>query len=323
MSVAGRLLAVVRAPTVRWTFLVVALGLAVVAVVSSWDQVAAAARTMPPLHLAAAAVAGAVFLGCTFLAWRALLAELGSPLPLGPAVAIFGISQVGKYVPGGVWNVIAATEIGADHRIPRTRSLTAMALAVLVSVVSGCALAAATLPFAGADALGPWGWVVWCSPLLLVLLVPAVLERLVRLGLRLLRRPTPERPLSWRGLAVAVAWSVAGWAVAGLHLWLLTTGLGMAATPRTLALAVGGYALAWVVGFVVVLVPAGAGAREAVLLLLLAGRLDHGGVLLVVLLSRALLTLADLLLAAVGGAARRAGRVQRGTAAPEDAAGRG
>ncbi|PZR54432.1 UPF0104 family protein [Xylanimonas oleitrophica] len=300
-----RTLALLRSPVVRWAFLLAAVALAVVAVASSWDEVRAAAAGMPAAHLAAAAAAAAVFVWCTFQSWRALLADLGSSLPLGPAVTVFGVSQVGKYVPGGVWNVVAAAEIGADHRVPRARSLAAMALSVLVGVVSGCVVAAVSLPLAGAGALGRWEWLVWCSPLLVVLLLPPVLGRLVGLALRLLRRGEPERPLSWGGLGRAVGWAVLGWVVAGLHVWALASGLGLAPSVRSAALAVGGYALAWVAGFVVVLVPAGAGVREAVLLALLAGSLPHAQVLLVVLLSRVLLTAVDLAFAVAGLAVRR------------------
>ncbi|QAY71686.1 UPF0104 family protein [Xylanimonas protaetiae] len=295
-----RVLAVVRSPFVRWAFLLGAVALAVVAVVGAWDELAAAAHRMPATNLVAAAAVAVAYVAATFLSWRAVLADLGSPLPLRPAVSVFGISQIGKYVPGGVWNVVAAAEIGADHKVPRARSLAGMALAVLLGTVSGVVVAAVCLPVAGADALGDWVWLAWAAPLLLVLLLPPVLSRLVGLGFRLLRRPPLERPLTWSGLGVAVAWSVLSWALAGLAVWLLATGLGLEAAPRTLVLLVGAYAIAWVAGFVVVLVPAGAGVREAVLLTLLAASLPHAAVLLVVLLARVLLTLVDLLFAAVG-----------------------
>ncbi|WP_425956328.1 lysylphosphatidylglycerol synthase domain-containing protein [Xylanimonas sp. McL0601] len=296
----NRLLAVLRSPVVRWAFLLGAVALAVVAVAASWDELVAAYHRMPGGHLAGAAAAGAAYVWCTFLSWRVLLAELGSPLPVRAAVSVFGISQLGKYVPGGVWNVVAAAEIGADHKVPRARSLAAIATAMLVGLVSGAVVAAVCLPIAGADALGGWEWLAWVAPLLLVLLVPAVLGRLVSFGLRLLRRPPLERPLSWAGLGVAVGWAVLSWLLAGSHVWLLATGLGLPATPRTFVLLIAGYAVAWIAGFVVVFVPAGAGVREAVLLALLAGALPHAAVLLVVLLSRVLLTLVDLAFAGVG-----------------------
>lgn len=296
----NRLLALLRAPAVRWAFLLGAVALAVFAVVGSWDEIVRAARELPGMHLAGSAVAGAAYVWCTFLSWRAVLADLGSPLPLRPAVSVFGISQLGKYVPGGVWNVLAAAEIGADHKVPRARSLAAMALAVLLSVASGVVVAAVCLPIAGASGLGDWAWLAWGAPLLLVLLVPPVLSRLVSLGFRLLRRPPLERPLTWSGLGTAVAWALAGWLLAGVHVWLLATGLGLDATPRTALLLVGGYAVAWVAGFVMVFLPAGAGVREAVLITVLGASLPHAAVLLVVLVARVLITVADLAFAAVG-----------------------
>ena len=295
-----RALAVLRSPAVRWAFLVGAVALAVVAVVGSWDDVVHAAEQMKGWHLAGSAVVGVAYVWCTFLAWRAVLADLGSPLPLRPAVAVFGISQIGKYVPGGVWNVVAAAEIGADHKVPRTRSLAAMGLAVLLGAVSGVVVGVVCLPVARAEGLGGWAWLAWVAPLLLVLLVPPVLSRIVSLGFRLLRRPPLERPLTWSGLGAGVAWSVLSWVLAGVHVWLLATGLGLEATGRTLVLLVGAYAVAWVAGFVVVFVPAGAGVREAVLIALVAGSLPHAAVLLVVLIARVLLTFVDLAFAAVG-----------------------
>ncbi len=305
-AVISRAVAVLRSPVVRWAFLVVAVVAAVAVVVSSWDELVDASRRLPGEALAGAAVAAFAYVGCTFLAWRALLADLGSPLGLRPALRVFGVSQLGKYVPGGVWNVVAAAEIGADHKVPRARSLAAMALAVLVGAVSGTVVATVALPIAGAGDLGGWGWLAWVAPLLLVLLVPGVLGRLVGLGLRVLGRPPLERPLTWTGLGIAVGWSVASWLLAGLHVWLLAVGLGLDATARTFLLLTGGYALAWVAGFVVVLVPAGAGVREVVLAALLAGSLDQPSVVLLVLLARLLVTAVDLLYAALGMLARPA-----------------
>ena len=62
----------------------------------------------------------------------------------------------------------------------------------------------------------------------------------------------------------------------------------------TLRLAMGGYAAAWIVGSVLFFLPAGVGAREGVLALMLSPVLDPGGVIVVVLLSRVLVTAGDL-----------------------------
>ncbi|MEG3614335.1 class I SAM-dependent methyltransferase [Isoptericola haloaureus] len=312
----ARLLAVLRSPWVRWGFLVLALALAVYAVVAVREDLAEAAEALSAGRLALAAVLAVLFVGCTWLSWRAVLTDLGSRLGPRAAVAVFGISQLGKYVPGGVWNVVAAAEVGADHGVPRRRTMTATAVATGVGVVSGAVVGLVALPFVALESLQSWSWVLWLLPAVVVLLLPPVLNRLLAAALRWARRPALEHPLSWRGLGAAAGWAVAGWLLAGLQVWLLATGLGMASDVRTLALAVGGYALAWTVGFLVVVVPAGAGARELVLLAVLTGALPHAEVLLVVLVSRVLITLADLLFAGIGALCRRPAGVRFAPLAP-------
>lgn len=293
-------LALVRSPITRWVFLGVALATAVYAVWANWAELTVAATELSPLTIAESAAVSVLYVWLTLLSWRTLLADLGSPLPIRAATALFGVSQIGKYIPGGVWNIVAAAELGADHQIPRRRSVTAMTVAVLVSLVSGAAVGCAAFALAPAEILGTWRWLLWCTPLLVVLLIPPVLNRVISWVFRIARRDPLEHPLTTRGLAVAVGWAAAAWIVAGLQVWLLATALGMEMSAQSLALAIGGYALAWIVGFLVIFVPAGAGAREGVLLLVLGGTLGSGAVLMVVLVSRALLTIVDLALAAIG-----------------------
>lgn len=296
----SRVLELARSWTVKVGFLLLALALAVWAVVSRWNEVSAALTEIDLVLLAAALGLGLLYVVLTMFSWRAVLADHGTPLPLLPAARVFFVSQLGKYVPGGVWNIVAAAEMGADHRIPRRRSVSAMLVTVLISIVSGMILAVATVPFAPDELADRFGWVLWTLPLFVVLLLPPVLGRLVDLALRLTKGDPLESPLRWRGIGAAVAWALLAWGIAGLQVWVLAVGVGMEPSGRTVALCIGGYAFAWVIGFLVVIVPAGAGVRETVLALMLAGSLSTGGVLAVVLLSRVVLTLADLLLGGLG-----------------------
>ncbi|MEP6762566.1 MAG: lysylphosphatidylglycerol synthase domain-containing protein, partial [Sporichthyaceae bacterium] len=108
-------------------------------------------------------------------------------------------------------------------------------------------------------------------------------------------------PLSGRSIALASAWSLAFWIVFGLHVWLLAIGLG--ADPlETLPVAIGGFALAFSIGPLLVVLPAGAGVREAVLVVLLASVFGTADATAVALTSRGLLILADGALALLGAA---------------------
>ena len=97
------------------------------------------------------------------------------------------------------------------------------------------------------------------------------------------------------------------WLLLGTHVYVLCAALGHAGLSA-FALCVGGTALAISAGVLLIPVPAGAGLREVVLLLVLRSIMTNGQALVVVLGSRALLIMADLLLAtlAAGPGAVRA-----------------
>ena len=113
---------------------------------------------------------------------------------------------------------------------------------------------------------------------------------------RLTRSPPLDQPLTGRAMAAALAWSSASWVLYGLQIWLLATRLGRPAGPTAL-LAVGGFAFAWSVGFLVVFAPAGAGVRDVLLIATLSPVLGVGAATAVALVSRALMTAGDLITA--------------------------
>jgi uncharacterized membrane protein YbhN (UPF0104 family) len=309
----GRVLALLRSRWVRYAFVVVALGAAVYAVQREWDDIVPALRQMPVGLVVASFGVGVVYLLLTMMSWRAVLTDLGSRLPGPAAFGVFFVSQLGKYVPGGVWNVVAASELGADHRIPRRRSLSAMLVTVFVSVVSGLAVGVPALALTAGGLQGAYRWLWVLLPVTLALLAPPVMNRVLARVMRLARREPLEHPLTTAGTLQAVGWAVASWFVAGFQVWLLALGTGVEASPASWARVSGAYAVAWVVGFLVLVVPAGLGAREVVLLALLAPLVPNdGAVLVLVLVSRIVQTVADLALAGTGLAvARRATRASR------------
>lgn len=296
----SRVLEVLRSRAVKAGFLIIALALAVWAVASRWDGVSSALVQLDPVLLIAALALGLVYVVLTMLSWRAVLADHGTPLPIRSAAPVFLVSQLGKYVPGGVWNIVAAAEMAADHKVPRRRSVSAMLVALLISIVTGLMLAAIAMPFAPSALADRFGWVLFTLPLFLVVLLPPVLGRLVGLALRLTRGEPLEEPLRWRGIGAAVGWQLLAWIFAGAQVWVLAVGVGMGVDARALLLCIGGYCFAWVVGFLVIVVPAGAGVRETILAIILGASLSTGGVFAVVLVSRVVLTVADLLLGVLG-----------------------
>ncbi|MCM3661047.1 lysylphosphatidylglycerol synthase domain-containing protein [Georgenia satyanarayanai] len=292
----SRILSALRSRWARGIFLLAALGFGVWAVSSQWTDVSAALASLSAGSIVAVLAISLVYVFLTMLSWRAVMTDLGSRLTVADASRVFFVSQVGKYLPGGVWNIVAAAEMGADHLIPRRRSVSVMVVSILVSIVTGLLLAVVAVLLGPSEIRDDYSWVVWTLPLFVVLLSPPVLNRVLGSALALVRRPPLEKPLSLAGIVRSSCWALGGWVLAGIQVWLIGTWLGMEPAVATLALAVGGYALAWIVGFLAIVVPAGVGVREAVLGALLAGQLGAGAVVVTVLLARVILTAADLLL---------------------------
>lgn len=300
VPLARRGLGAVQSTAARIAFAVVAVGLALWAIMSRREQVTDALLRMQGRWLLVAGLATLANLVFTGMAWRAVLADLGSRLPLTAAARIFFVGQIGKYVPGSLWPVVVQAELGRDHGVARRRSAAATLVLILLSAFSALVVVLVGLPFVPAVADNGFGWTLLLVVPLLVVLHPRVLGRLLDRVLRIVGRPPLGEWTSLRGTAVALGWALLSWACAGLQVFCLSISMSAPRAWHTLALAIGGYALAWAVGLLVVFAPAGAGARELALVAVLSPVLDGGAVVVVVLLSRVLFTGADLVLAGFG-----------------------
>jgi len=301
----------------RWLKLgvvVFAVGIGGYEISKEWQEVHLALGRIGLLASFEALLALLAMQFATLRTWQVLLAGFGSPLPTAVAGRILFIGQLGKYVPGSVWPVLAQMELGAAAKVPRTRSASASILTMVLSVLTGLVTAMVTLPFAqhSADYL----WVFLLVPVIVVCLHPKVLNPLLGRLFKLAKRPGLDTPLTGRVLAHALAWSFTAWIFNGLQIWILAEKLG-APAGRTILLALGGYAFAWCVGFVVIIDPAGAGIREALLVAALAPVLPAGPAFALALVSRAVNTVSDLLVAGAAAAGHRRRNVIEGKAEAE------
>lgn len=285
-----------RVLEIGWLVVVgVALGWALWA---EWPEVRAALGELAPARVAAAGIAGALGVGVSAQIWRTLLAGLGVAVGSAAAGRIFFVGQLGKYVPGSVWPVLAQMELGRAHGVERRASATAVALFLWVHLCTGVIVACTVLPVAGT--LPPVAAVG--VPVAAALLLPVALRWTISVALRMTRRQDLAALPGGRAVAGAVGWAGLMWVCYGVHLWLLVDGVGGRGTTAAPTMT-GAFAAAWSVGFALLVAPAGAGAREAALVALLP--LSAGGALTVAVLSRALLTAADGLWGSLGAAAVR------------------
>jgi uncharacterized membrane protein YbhN (UPF0104 family) len=213
-----------------------------------------------------------------------------------------------------VWNLVAQVSMARDLRIPGRQGATSTLLALALSVITSMLVAGLTLPFAFPQLLARYWWVFAVVPVLLAMLLPRSVRWWTGAAFRLLRRPGRPVELSAKDLLRASLLLVCSWLALGVHFWLLVHSIGMRG-PTAWLLCTGVFALAWVAGFLIVIAPAGAGVREAVLVLGCAAFVPSGAVLAMAVLSRMVLVVADVLLAAAffGAAWSPAGRRPSGS----------
>jgi glycosyltransferase 2 family protein len=199
--------------------------------------------------------------------WRANLGALGHPLPTRHTHRVFFPAQVGKYLPGAVWPYVAQLRLIRQYGIPAGATLTASAMFLAVHVSTGIAFGIVLLAGVGAVAEQVW-WSLLLLPPALTLLHPRVVTWIVGKLPSRLRSAEPVE-LRWVDLARPAGWMLLGWVAYGAAAFVVLT--PFARSPFTVAVtAVGAFSVAWVVGPVAIIAPAGVGAREATFALLLA-----------------------------------------------------
>lgn len=285
--------------------LLVVVGVAL-AVARNWSQVShdISHVKLGDLLLAAGLISFAPIL--TLLGWRRVLADLGSPLHLAPAGGVFFVGQLGKYLPGSVWSIVAQAEMATRLHVPRRRSTVVGLITVGLAAVCGLILGLpAVPPLLSRSSTATTGWVlVVAIPLLAVVLWPRLLNWGMALGLRLLKREPLEHELSGRAVLSSCAYFFGAWVCSGLHVLVLARAVSdrPVDTSRLLVATIAGFALASAVAMFAVILPAGVGVREGILVLLLAPLISTSGAAAVVVLARFLTVLSDVVFALLGWA---------------------
>ena len=131
---------------------------------------------------------------------------------------MFFVSQLGKYLPGSVWPVLAQMEFGRRWGAPRRTMLAAnvllLAMVTATGLVVGCRAAAVVEQRRLREVLVDAAAALF--PLLVALhprTIPAVIDwTLARVG----REPLGVR-VTGRSMLVATLWGFATWVLMGLH----------------------------------------------------------------------------------------------------------
>ncbi len=230
--------------------------------------------------------------GVLIWGWRTVLEGWRESLRIIDAARIWTISSLGGYIPGKVWSIAGMALMAQQRGVSGTAATGSAVIMQLISIATGAMIALVLVGTPLLDrVLGGWGSIA-AMILAAVTLIGAVALTSPSLTRRigfLLRRPDAVRPVEPGALAGALVANLVAWAGYGIALQLL--GLGtLHGVELSWSTATGAFAASYVIGYVFVLLPAGFGVREAVMITILTPSIGVGPAAALAAASRVVLT---------------------------------
>jgi uncharacterized membrane protein YbhN (UPF0104 family) len=201
--------------------------------------------------------------------WRGMVVDLGGPeLPLGAASQTFLVANLGRYLPGKVWQIAGLAVLALQQGVPVAVSTAAAVLGQALAL-GGAALIGAGAFWARGVALGPWNLLLLGSAVLLVsfVLVPPLQRWALRLWFKLAGHTELSPGASGATMLKWLLLYALNWAVYGGAFWIFVRSYDLPGAPILLA---SSFAAAYVLGYAMIFAPAGIGVREGFLVLFLS-----------------------------------------------------
>ena len=249
---------------------ILVVGLAGIALAVSETLKDAKEQVLPSAAaLVAAAVLCQVAIVASARAWVALFSDLVvSRQSRAVLRGTFYLSQLTKYLPvGGVAQAASQLGLARSVGVPLKRAAVAFPVSAVGAVVGGATIGSGLV----LDARLPW-WaraLALCGLASVVFLHRGLMARVLDLARRFVKRiPGSDQLPTQADIIIFYGWAlVTIGSLCGAYAILLRS-LSTAVNPFV---AFSAFGLSWVIGFIVVPIPAGVGIREAVLVALLPG----------------------------------------------------
>lgn len=201
--------------------------------------------------------------------WRRVLAALGSPLSFGAAARVWFVSNLGKYVPGRIWSVTTMAMMAGEHGVPVGVVGASTMVLMAANVATGFAVvlltSAATVQRLAGSVLAVVGATVGLFVLLFA--VPYIASHWNRFAKRF-RRAELTVSIPHSAIIVAIVGTTLSWFLYGLaFLFFVRSIIGSASAPYLAY--VSANSASYLVGYLMIIAPAGIGFREMALATLL------------------------------------------------------
>ncbi len=224
--------------------------------------------TLKPLSLVAGIVILSLVIICYPFLWKFILGSLGYGIKSRTAVISWIYSNIGKYMPGKVWQFIGRTALTKKVK----PEITLFTVFLEVAISFSAAVMVFFLRFMVVKNM-PILWFIYAAFLFLILLLvqhPKVVSFVLRIFAKLRKQEfcVSSMKLSIKNSVMLFFAYFVLWVFTGFSFWIMIQGSKI--NVRLLD-AVTTYPISWILGYLFLIAPAGLGVREGVLMSLLKG----------------------------------------------------
>jgi uncharacterized membrane protein YbhN (UPF0104 family) len=262
-------------------------------VAGDWAEVSGSWERLHP-RWGVVALSGAVVLGSYAVlieTWRRTVTAWGDRIAWPTAARIWFVSNLGKYIPGKVWQIGA---MGALAREAGVSPVAAIGSSLVVNLVNLLAGALVVLVSGARGLAGPALVPLTIVALVGALATPWLLPWMLSAARKITGRELPDAHVPPSAIFAALIGCTVAWVLYGAAFQLLAIAL-FGASSGTTSSYIAVFTLSYLIGYLALFAPGGLGARELALIpFLAAAGLESGAnATVLVLVSRLWLTLLE------------------------------
>ncbi len=228
--------------------------------------------------------------------WAYIVNDLGGPqIPKTDAIRLFMMANLGRYIPGKIWQITGLAALARDRRVTPGTAVGAAVLGQGIALV-----VAAGLGIGVYHTLLPSGYSVLISAVLIgSVIILAAIPISFKAGAELWLRLTGSQPIGTLNPTSGLRWLLlylVNWIVYSLAFWMMVASFSSDVSLIPVAAA---FPAAYVLGYLMIFAPAGLGVREGFLIAFLSPHLGVGPSGVIAVVARLWTTLTEVVPASV------------------------
>lgn len=228
-------------------------------------------------------------------AWKYLLRALGANLKISKAMRIWFISNLGRYIPGKVWQISGLIVMSNKEGITKKVSSISVIYSQIVANLIGLSLGIFLFV---KDEEKTTHTLMFVGVLIALAILPFIINKLAILALSILKKPKETFEVSYGKFIIYVFMQLVNWIVMGTAFILfinIFTELSIFDNPTALFI----LPISWTLGLLAIFAPGGIGVREGIMTMYLSMFINPGLAAVIPWIYRIWLTVFELLLAGI------------------------